>query len=161
MGQSVSPVTSRAGHAQMWEFGQATSHESLYYNNNIKLNRLVTKLIQLFFIFGLSCNFNFWWHFGGSTVLNLTSGFSVFRNGGNRASSFSKYYKILSTKRSDFCNAATATPLLLNSGSFKPALSRVLSWENESTQPIYFSAGDDIFFTRVTLLVYRSWVLCS
>lgn len=163
MGQSVSPVTSRAGHAQMWEFGQATDHKSVYYNNNIKLNRLITKLIQLFFIFGLSSNFNFWWHFGGCSALRLTARAFVapVRTAGDRFSSFAKYYKILSTQRSTFIKTTAGALLPFTFSGILPSLSRVLSWDHESSQRPNAFPSDDIFYTRVTLLVYRSWVLCS
>jgi hypothetical protein len=164
MGQSVSPVTSRAGHAQLWEFGQATSHASIYYNDNIKINRLVTKLIQLFFIFGLSCDFNFWRYFWGNNSLRLTPrSYNVnSRSILKQANPFAKYYNINRMVRSQFhvedrtsCSRFSSVRLD-NSGYFD-----ALRSDNRPYVATTNFVADDIFFTKVAILTYRSWTLCN
>ena len=51
MGQSAQPVTIRYGSSQMWEFNWLGSSHTVHYPYTIKLFRLFSRLIQVFFLY--------------------------------------------------------------------------------------------------------------
>jgi len=53
MGQSTAPLLSRVGASQLWDFSQQPSWTKSYFARSIRHNRLLVKLLQLYFIAGI------------------------------------------------------------------------------------------------------------
>jgi hypothetical protein len=155
MGQSASPLVGRVGYSQFWEFSHIIGLSKLYYPRSIKINRMISRLIQVFFLYGLNLQIDFWsrsLHGYNNTTVQIFN-----QKNDDTITAFD-------TKSLLYINNRKAWFKILESNQFLKqfALLRNISKQKKNLSVQGFNIlGYDFFFTRVTMLYYKDWVICN